>query len=302
MKCPLCGSLNADEWEKCVICGSPLHQSSSPSPEQYVLLYKRPEEVTWRRWLFSSLERARAMAQHFQARGFETRIMYIRPKPKPVERRRRMLFEEIWREVELARQGSHSNPEELPVLIESFGLTELAKPENAKWLALLIDTEGKTLGWAATRQKLLRHGRTYIYRYYTPYIGIEMSALESAKTVQDAAKLMGWRIKRETRRGVEYIHVRVLGSRVLVIAKICEPYFDKFRRMPKLLQALFKNIAFIPRNTFIKMVTELFGRYLRSYQANEAILKMTESEYQQLILKAESIADKYTKMLAKSPH
>lgn|GEM_PF-7042584 len=111
MNCPYCGSPNAEEWEKCVICGSPLHQSSSPSPEQYVLLYKRPEEMTWRRWPFSSLERAKAMAQHFQARGFETRIMYLLPKPRPVERRRRILFEEVWREVELARQGSHSNPE-----------------------------------------------------------------------------------------------------------------------------------------------------------------------------------------------
>ena len=172
--------------------------------------------------------------------------------------------------------------------LQLITIPELAKPENARWLALLIDTEG-AMGWRVRPER--HYGRTYVYRL--PYISIGMKEIESKKTVDTAAQLIGvspWtHIKNQTRIRrfiVDY-------GRALATLHYIKPYLDKFKRMATLLQILFKHHTHIPRRIFDHAITTLFGKYLTSHQANDILLQMTEEQFNNLVKIAENITEKY---------
>jgi len=75
---------------------------------------------------------------------------------------------------------------ELERAIELYQLSELAKPENARWFALLIDAEGAT-GWVhlIKKENRIDEEYRYVYRYYIPYITVSMSKRESRKTIEE---------------------------------------------------------------------------------------------------------------------
>ncbi|MEM2507594.1 MAG: hypothetical protein QXF61_11185 [Nitrososphaeria archaeon] len=72
-RCPACGSLNAEEWEKCVICGVLLH-----NPQREALWWKvvAVHPATGRRLEprpFSKMEYARIHVERLKALGYEAR-------------------------------------------------------------------------------------------------------------------------------------------------------------------------------------------------------------------------------------
>jgi hypothetical protein len=179
---------------------------------------------------------------------------------------------------------------ELERLFLHFGLGELVKPENARWLALLIDTEG-AMGWTRELERRDRINRQYRYVFLriVPYISVGMSIFESKATVDEGAELIG--TIPVTKAGARRFAVR--GGRALTAIKIMQPHFDKYRRMANLLLALYKNRPSAPPKAFREIITELFGTYLTPRQANRTLLHITEEECNQLLEKSRKLADQY---------
>jgi len=172
------------------------------------------------------------------------------------------------------------------MLREQRPLPELKRPENAMWLALLIDTEG-SMGWS---EREVESGK---YHYIVPFLGVEMLEDESKKTVNKAAYF----IEKEARtqfprsKGASYRVLKTWGGNAVAVLPHIRPYLDKFKRMAPLLETLFKHRTYMPRERFDKVITALFGEYIPSKRANDIILKMTEEEFKILIQKAEKLAN-----------
>lgn len=171
-----------------------------------------------------------------------------------------------------------------------YQLLELEKPENARWLALLMDTEG-SIGWVLSPVRRGRVNRKwkYTYPYYFPCMSVGMSERESKATIDEAAKILG--IKASTVKGVRRLFTR--GGRALTAIGYMKPHLVKFKRMANLLQAIFKNRPTAPHTQFKTIIKTLFGKYIASEEANYQMSLMTEQEFMQLLQKAEKLADQY---------
>ena len=187
---------------------------------------------------------------------------------------------------------SSSNPQEL----EEIRIPELEKPENARWLALLIDTEGNSLGWSKRTIETDRiNGYRYTYVYRTPYISVRMDEKESKETVDQGAKIIG--IKPFTaidkRTGKPVRGFVTMGGRARQAMHHTKPYHAKFKRMATLCQTLFKHRVLIPIEKYDMAIAKLFGRYLRSEEANPILLEMTENEFEAFMSRAEHLTNLY---------
>jgi len=179
-------------------------------------------------------------------------------------------------------EGIHTEEPHRGPTRKGIALPELEKRENARWLALFIDTEG-AMGWANLTQRKDRVNLEYkyVHIYTVPYVTVSMMELESKKTIDAAARLL--RLKVYTKLG--YIPLRLVTAvhtRALTAITLTKPYLDKFSRMADLLTTLFKLRSSIPIETFNKTITTLFGKPLKSKEANDTMLKMTEPQFQNL--------------------
>ncbi len=174
--------------------------------------------------------------------------------------------------------------------VHHYALTEFEKPENARWLALLMDTEG-SIGWVLSPVKRDRiNGKwKYVYPYHFPYVSVGMSERESKATIDEAANILG--IKASTVKGIRRLFTR--GGRALTAIGYMKPHLVKFKRMANLLQAIFENRPTAPSTQFKTIITTLFGKYIASEEANYQMSLMTEHEFTQLLQKAEKLADQY---------
>jgi len=184
--------------------------------------------------------------------------------------------------------------------IHHYALTEFEKPENARWLALLIDTEG-SLGWTRTtwRGNRVNHEWRYVYHYAEPYISIGMSERESKETVDEAGRLMrtkAYTIRRRVDTDIRLERVvRVDGTRALKVMQSCSPYFVKQKRMAELCLTLFKYHPYSRRTKFERVITELVGEYLMAVEVNATLFEMTDEEFKRLLEKAEELTERHLK-------
>jgi len=176
-------------------------------------------------------------------------------------------------------------------------IPELQNRENARWLALLLDTEG-AIGWFTAKETVRKdrldeeYRYEYRYTYAHPYISIGMTELESKRTIDLAAMLMG--VTPMSREKYPYEPVReahVEKGRALAVVSLIKPYLDKFSRMAQLVTVLFKHRTHIPADRFMRVLTNLFGKPVSSREANDIILRMTETEFTALTLRANEQAD-----------
>ena len=180
---------------------------------------------------------------------------------------------------------------------EVIRIPELEKPENAKWLALLTDTEGNSLGWT---RHVLRRDRVderyrYKYTYKIPYIKVSMDEIESKHTIDEGARLVGIPARTRIKRGVQIRELRVRRGRAISVMQYIKPHLVKFRRLANLCPILFKYHTYIPEEKFNKIIENLFGTYVTSKSANRILLRMTETEFNALIENAEKLTDRYLK-------
>jgi len=202
-----------------------------------------------------------------------------------------LLPEDWWKLKTWSRWGgkTEKNEEE----IEPIRLPELEKPENARWLALLLDTEG-TMGWM---RRVIRRDRIDGWRfewvYRTLHLSVHMKELESKATIDEAARLMDAKAYTYTVRLTPMRHVEVEGGKALAVMRYIEPYVDKFRRLVPLCLTLFSYHPYIPIATFDMVIRELFGRYVSSAEANRILLRMTEKEWEEFLRKARDLTDRY---------
>jgi len=174
---------------------------------------------------------------------------------------------------------------------EARTIPELEIRENAKWLALLIDTEG-AIGWTLSlaRYDRINEEYRYVYRYATPYVAVTMKELESRRTVEEAARLIGKETRiRTSAVGRERAFSQTAG-RALTAITLMKPYFDKFSRMATLITTLFKHRTYIPAEKFAESIIALFGKAVTPKEANEIMLNMTDKEFNELIGKATKLS------------
>jgi hypothetical protein len=183
----------------------------------------------------------------------------------------------------------HREIQHLVELRHEDTVSDLKIRENAKWLALLIDTEG-AIGWTirTIRSDRVNEEYRYAYRYASPYFSIGMSEKESKQTMETAGKLVGRTPTPSIYDGRSYLYTAAEAGRALAVIDAVEPYFDKFGRMAQLLKTLFKHHTYIPEDRFKKVVTTLFGKLLMPKEARDIIIEMTEREFEVLIQKAEA--------------
>jgi len=177
---------------------------------------------------------------------------------------------------------------------ELIRIPELERPENARWLALLIDTEGALGYYSYTVRTDRINGYRYEYHYYVPYVGLNMREIEMGRTVDEGARLIGVVSVRFFDPKVKdwYRGFTATGGRALSAMTYMKPYLDKFRRMVELCQVLFKYRIYVPRERFEDAIKELFGKFLKAKEANEVLIRMTEEEFSSLIEKAKGVAEK----------
>jgi len=180
-------------------------------------------------------------------------------------------------------------------------MQELITPEDARWLALLIDTEG-SLGWIlfTWRGNRINKEYRYVYHYSEPYISIGMSERESKATIDEASRIMttkAYTIKRPINMETRLERtVRVDGTKALTIMKQCLPHFVKFKRLAQLCLTLFKYRINPSRENFVKVIAELFGKYLTAEEANGILLDMTSAQFENFIKKAENLTNRYLRI------
>jgi hypothetical protein len=181
---------------------------------------------------------------------------------------------------------------------EQLVIPQLEKSENARWLALLIDTEG-TLGWAKLTRRMNKLNKIYRYTYHymLPYITIDMSEIESKATVDEATWLMSvspYTMERKVKgKLIRMRRARVHGKRALAVMQYCLQYFVKQKRMATLCLTLLRYRTEPERKNFKKAIEQLFGKYLLAKEANRILLTMPQEEYEELIKKAEKLAPEY---------
>jgi len=194
-----------------------------------------------------------------------------------------------------AEKGMPKETDKQPSVTESGQLiAELEKPENAKPLAVLLDAEG-SVGWSKYTRRDKYKNKEYTYIREIPYISIEMNELESKRTIDKVACLIG-ATSRTTppRDGCEpKRHTQVTHKRALAVLHYTEQYLDKFKRMALLLQTLFKYRTEPNLERFRGVITTLFGKYVTSNEANDIMLKMTEKEFNTLIQRAEKLTEEF---------
>lgn len=177
-------------------------------------------------------------------------------------------------------------------------IPELEKPENARWLALLIDTEG-SLGWVSfiSRTAKIDEVYRYVYHYQKLYISIGMDEKESRATIREASKIMlteSYLTSKKVDTAVKLARrVTVDAGKALAVMRYCLPYFDKHRRLAPLCLTLFKHHAYLRKETSDRVITELFGVYLKLTEVNSKLLDMTEKQFNNFIKKADALANKY---------
>jgi len=222
MNCPHCGLQVDEKWEKCAVCGFPLHSPSpNPTPEKWRVFYKRPEEPIWRYWDFTKREVAEAMKARWEKMGYETRIMYLRPRRPSPKRRRIILWEEVMGEL-LEQGSSHSqNPEQLKVAYPIPALPVETYPiEEQKYIAGLISGEGSffpdiSRTDAIYNEALPSTERLYRYNYIYPTFTFGMNEYPEVAKV---ARAFGEYIPRIPRPYTPHYEYRTRHEKVIAIA------------------------------------------------------------------------------------
>ena len=193
-------------------------------------------------------------------------------------------------------ESSHTQEASAP--LQQITMPELERRENARWLALLIDTEG-AIGWARFRKGKDRIDERWrhTYTYRIPYAGVSMKEEEAKPIVDEGARLMGERAytyeRKEDKRRIRY--TSALGGKARTTIRHIKPHLYKFKRLANLCLTLFKHHTYIPAEKFDHVITQLFGRYLTPREANQTLLAMTENQHQHLLKKAEKLTDLYLK-------
>jgi hypothetical protein len=183
-------------------------------------------------------------------------------------------------------------------LVRRMRIPELETPENSRWLALLIDTEG-ILGWIKLIKRMNRADEyRYEYVYRIPYLGSAMNELESKQIIDNGAKLVGvhayTRVDLKTGKPIRYFKADF--GRGLSTIEYMDPYLIKFKRLANLCLILFKYHTLIPIEKFDMVIETLFGKYITPKQANLMLLKMTEAEHRELIRKARELTSLHLKL------
>ena len=183
-----------------------------------------------------------------------------------------------------------------PQEFQEIRIPELEKPENARWLALLIDTEG-ALGWRryARGKNRIDERWKYWYRYRAPYVSLGMLEAQSKATVDEGARLVGWKPRTTTVLTARIRRFDLLHGRALSVMRYMNPYQVKFARLTKLCLILFKHHTIIPRERFDKVIETLFDTYVTPKETNTILLQMSQPRFQQLLKQAEQLADTYLK-------
>ncbi len=181
-----------------------------------------------------------------------------------------------------------------PLRLIEVTTPELEKPENARWLALLLDTEG-SLGWTRRIQRRNRiDGYRYLYRYANPYLSVEMNELQSRETVEEGARLVGviprTRIHGATRERTRYFTATT--GRAIETMRHVKPHLVKFRRLTELCLALFRHHTYIRLDQFDRIIKTLFDIDATPKEANEILLTLSASEYERLLNRADKLAPK----------
>jgi len=161
-------------------------------------------------------------------------------------------------------------------------IPELEKPENAKWLALLIDCEGS--------QSWVRWG---VRDVRTPQISLDMSKLESEATVDEGGRLISVKTYSGVKKGMPIKYFAVKYGRAYLAMRYMKPYQVKFRRLSELMTTLFKYRSSVPTRVFDKVIAQLFGRYVDADEANDILLRMRKDEFADFMRKARELTDRY---------
>ena len=271
----------------------------SPEPSRWILEMFAPDVPAWNR-AFNELERKPLNATEVMfVHSFDR---YLRRKGYLTKRQVEVLGN-IAKKHDVAlppipptphhTEGSHT---EATALLRDIRIPELEKPENARWLALLIDAEG-SLGWrryARGKNRIDKRWR-YWYTYRAPYVSLGMLEAESKRTVDEGARLVGWTPRTATVEGARIRRFDLLHGRALSVMRYMKPYQDKFARLTDLCLTLFKHHTLIPIESFDKVIETLFGTYVTPKETNTILLQMSQPSFQQLLKQAEQLTDTYLK-------
>ena len=205
-------------------------------------------------------------------------------------------MQEGWRECPFCGKRLHSTQQ----ISTEARLPELQNRENARWLALLIDTEG-ALGWViyTTRRDRIDETWRRTYRYRIPYVGVSMKEEESKQIVDKGARLMEEKAytyeKKEDKIRIRY--ASTMGGKAVTTIRQMKPHLIKFRRLANLCLTLFKHRPYIPAEKFDKVITMLFGKYVTPREARQILLAMTQKQLQDLLKRAEELTDRYLRLI-----
>ncbi|KPV65495.1 MAG: hypothetical protein AOA65_0099 [Candidatus Bathyarchaeota archaeon BA1] len=149
------------------------------------------------------------------------------------------------------------------------------------------------MGWACHihRSDRINERYKFEYVYRTPYISLGMKEIESEKTVDEGARLLGTTAMTE----IEERRIIVSGGRAKSALHYMKPHFDKFRRLTPLILTLFKHRTYIPADKFEKVIETLFDRYIGAKDANPILLRMTEEGFKKFMRRAEELTELYLK-------
>ena len=270
----------------------------SPEPSRWILEMFAPDIPAWNR-AFNQLERKVLNATEVMlVHSFDR---YLRRKGYLTKRQVEVLGN-IAKKHDVAlppipptrhhAESSHTEQEATALL----RIPELEKPQNVRWLALLIDTEG-SLGWrryARGKNRVDERWR-YWYTYRAPYVGVGMLEVESKRIIEEGARLVGWKPRTQMVDSARISRFDLLHGRALSTMRYMAPYLVKFNRLAKLCVTLFKHHTLIPTESFDKVVETLFGKYVTPKEANTTLLEMSQNRFQQLLKQAEQLTDTYLK-------
>ena len=269
----------------------------SPEPSRWILEMFAPDIPPWNR-AFIQLERKPLNAlEETLVYSFDR---YLRRKGYLTKRQVEVL-EGIARKhnvvlplIPPTPHHTESTPsQEATAPLRQIRIPELEKPQNARWLALLIDTEG-ALGWVkeTERKDRINEQYRYTYVYRTIYVSVGMAEIESKKTVDKGAELIGAKPYTDIMgRRLLFAH----RGRAYSAIRYMKPHLDKFNRLANLCLTLFKYHTTIPIEKFNRVIETLFQWYLPSKDVKDKLLRMTEEESKELLKRAEELTDRFLK-------
>ena len=273
----------------------------SPEPSRWILEMFAPDIPAWYR-AFNELERKPLKALedtlvHSFDRYLHRKGYLTKRQVEVLENIAKKHKVPLPRIPPLSRHSKSAHTTQDPIaLLRQIRIPELEIRENARWLALLIDTEG-ALGWrryARGRNRIDERWK-YWYAYRIPYISLAMLETESKRTVEQGARLIGVKPRTTTVNTAPIRRFDVFEGRALSVMRYMKPYQDKFARLTNLCLTMFKHHTLIPQQKFDKVIQTLFVTYLTPKETNHTLLTMTKTQYRQLLKKAKKLTDTYLK-------